>query len=166
MLKNEIIAWSSFFFWNNELMWDPKKIQSITRKMRKNWLDHSKNSPSRRMVPPWISLFIKFSFFTQALDGFSIDDAFLINALSVQLAINYLLCHIVTGLTSKALSVADIIYDTPWYNLPKAEANAVQRIVQRAQKPFSLSGLGILDCSLGTYLNVKSHISYFGIGTR
>lgn len=62
------------------------------------------------------------------------------------------------------MSVADIIYDTPWYQLSKAEGNAVYMIVQRAQKPFHLKGLNLLDCSLGTYLDVqqqqKHHFSF------
>lgn len=104
----------------------------------------------------WILQIVAFT--TQAIHGFSIDDAFLINALTTQLVINYVLCHFVTGLTWKALSVANIIYDTPWYELPKSQQNAVSIILQRAQKPFYLSGMGILDCSLETYLNVKEMI--------
>lgn len=52
------------------------------------------------------------------------------------------------------LSFGDRIYDLYWYELPLDERVFVQLMIQRAQKPFELKGLGIFVCSLETFLKV------------
>lgn len=69
--------------------------------------------------------------------------------------INYSLCYFVTTSAINAISISDRVYDLRWYQLSRTEQYFVQMIIQRAQKPFELKGLGVFVCSLQTFLKVN-----------
>lgn len=52
------------------------------------------------------------------------------------------------------MALCDVIYDLHWFQLSRGEQFVVQTIIQRSQQQFELRGLGILMCSLDTYLKV------------
>lgn len=56
------------------------------------------------------------------------------------------------------MSIGYLIYGLYWYQLPRGEQFIVQMIIQRTQKPFELKGLGVVACSLETYMTVKASI--------
>lgn len=61
-----------------------------------------------------------------------------------------------TTLTTNAMHIGDLTYGISWYQLPRDEQFVVQSIIQRSQKLFELKGLGVIVCSLETYLRVIS----------
>lgn len=68
---------------------------------------------------------------------------------------NFMLCYFTTSATINAMLVGDRIYELNWYEKSRNEQFMVQVMIQRAQKPFDLKGLGVFVCSLETYLKVK-----------
>lgn len=54
-----------------------------------------------------------------------------------------------------AMLVGDRIYELNWYEISRKEQFIVQMMIQRAQRPFELKGLGVFVCSLETYLKVQ-----------
>lgn len=66
-----------------------------------------------------------------------------------------MLCYFTTSATINAMLVGDRIYELNWYEKSRNEQFMVQVMIQRAQKPFDLKGLGVFVCSLETYLKVK-----------
>lgn len=54
------------------------------------------------------------------------------------------------------MHIGDLTYGISWYQLPRDEQFVVQSIIQRSQKLFELKGLGVIVCSLETYLRVIS----------
>lgn len=53
------------------------------------------------------------------------------------------------------MSIGDRVYGLHWYELQRDEQFAVRMMIQRAQKPFELKGLGVFVCSLETFLTVN-----------
>lgn len=53
------------------------------------------------------------------------------------------------------MSIGDRMFDLHWYQLRRSEQFIVQIMIQRAQRPFELKGLGVFVCSLETYLKVN-----------
>lgn len=66
-----------------------------------------------------------------------------------------MLCYFTTSATINAMLVGDRIYELNWYEISRNEQFMVRVMIQRAQKPFDLKGLGVFVCSLETYLKVK-----------
>lgn len=79
------------------------------------------------------------------------------NGLMSVSALIFTLCFFVTTSTLNVLSVGDRIYELNWYELSRNERFFVLMMIQRAQKPFELKGLGVFVCSLETYLKVKGN---------
>lgn len=56
--------------------------------------------------------------------------------------------------TSDLMEVGDIFYNSSWYRLPVKQQKLLALPIQRAQREFRLSGLGLIDCSLAVFLSV------------
>lgn len=67
----------------------------------------------------------------------------------------YAVCYFISSITIKSVSIADIAYNSSWYQMPRADRICVEMIMRRAQRPYELKGLGIFVCSLETYLMVR-----------
>lgn len=72
---------------------------------------------------------------------------------------NYLMCYFITSITVKTVSIGDIAYNSPWYQMTRNEQVFVEMIIRRSQRPYELKGLGVFVCSLETYLRVSQHLS-------
>lgn len=67
----------------------------------------------------------------------------------------YILCYFVSSSTLNVMTIADMLFDLFWYQLPHDEQCIVQLIISRAQKPYEIKGLGVLACSLDVYSMVR-----------
>lgn len=56
---------------------------------------------------------------------------------------------------ANALSIADTAYESRWYLMTAEDQVLIEMIIRRAQRPFEIKGLGVLVCSLETYLRVS-----------
>lgn len=70
-------------------------------------------------------------------------------------------CAFSEKVTNDLFESGDLFYESPWYRLPVKLQKLYILPVQRSQKEFRLSGLGIIECSLGVFasvglLNLKS----------
>lgn len=95
-------------------------------------------------------------FTTITYDSISIFDALLTYSI-----ICYVYCRFSENITSKSLEIGDIVYNSLWYKMPLKEQKLIILMIQRSQKEFRLSGLGLVDCSLATFLAVRINFLYF-----
>lgn len=70
--------------------------------------------------------------------------------------LNFLLCYFVTAAKINAMVIGDEIFDLDWYKLPRDQQLFVLLILQRAQKPSDVRGLGFFTCSLETFLKASA----------
>lgn len=68
----------------------------------------------------------------------------------------FIYCHLSDQATTHLLNVEDIFYDCVWYMLPVKQQKLFILPMQRAQRQFYFSGLGMVDCSLETFAKVFS----------
>lgn len=66
-----------------------------------------------------------------------------------------MVCFCVSSSTDNVMSIGDTIYELHWYQLPCNDQLTIKMIIERAQTPYQVKGLGILACSLDTYLKVR-----------
>lgn len=66
----------------------------------------------------------------------------------------YILCYFITSITIAAGSIDGIIYNAPWYQLPRNEQLIVGMIMRRSRLACEIKGMGVFVCSLETYLRV------------
>lgn len=111
-------------------------------------------------------LFSKFIFFGnfqyflqphhKTIHNFTFNILLNLNSFFTQILFNYISCYYANDVTIKALSAAEVVYDIHWYKLPANKQLFIQLMIERAQKPFYLKGYDIVDCSLATFLNVRT----------
>lgn len=78
-----------------------------------------------------------------------------INGLMVQFSFNYIFCYYASNVTLNNFEVADIVYKLPWYRFPMKDQQLIGFWIRRAQKPFFFDGLGLIRCSMETFLMVS-----------
>lgn len=77
------------------------------------------------------------------------------NGLITQCTFNYIFCYYANNATLDSFEIADIVYDSPWYRYPNLKDRDLLRLwMRRAQKPFFFEGLGLIRCSMETFLMV------------
>lgn len=59
------------------------------------------------------------------------------------------------------MSIGNIVYGLHWYQLPSNEQYIVETIIRRSQVPIAIKGMGVIVCSLETYLKVITKIAQF-----
>lgn len=92
-----------------------------------------------------------------SLDQFTtMDFNFLVilDGLFIYLFICYVYCYFSENITTKSFEIGDIVYNSLWYEMSTKEKKAIVLMIQRSQKEFRLTGLGLVDCSLGQFLSV------------
>lgn len=86
-------------------------------------------------------------------------------AVIVVLITLFMYCKLSENITCDLYAIGDIFYESAWYRLTVKQQQMFVLPVQRAQSKFRLTGLGIFECSLETYLTVsveyKSFHMYF-----
>lgn len=55
-----------------------------------------------------------------------------------------------------AVSIGDIAYNSHWYAMSPGDKVIIEMIIRRSQRPFEIKGLGVLVCSLETFLRVST----------
>lgn len=74
----------------------------------------------------------------------------------------FLLCLFGNILTSNLALVADMAYDSQWYNYPIRIQMYLAFMIRSAQAPFWISAFGIMPCTLENFAAViNSAISFF-----
>lgn len=119
-----------------------------------HWISDSRAKAKIKLINKPFSI----NRFVQDISHFSFNLETGISELIFLSIINYVLCYIVTISSSNTMSIGYLIYGLYWYQLPRGEQFIVQMIIQRTQKPFELKGLGVVACSLETYMTVKASI--------
>lgn len=64
-------------------------------------------------------------------------------------------CYLSEHITAALLRIGDAFFESIWYRLPPGQQKLVALSINRSQKTFSLKGLGIIYCSLFTFLQVN-----------
>lgn len=77
-----------------------------------------------------------------------------LQAMLTQIGLNYVVCESAESLNSLSFEVADIFYNSRWYNLPIHMQKMFIFMIRRAQVPFNLRGLNFFKCSLEQFLKV------------
>lgn len=95
-----------------------------------------------------------------SLDQFTVVDFnllytwyFLLNCLFLC----YVYCHCSESITAKSFEISYVVYSSLWYEMSVEQQKAIILIIQRSQKKFRLTGLGLVDCSLATFSSVTIH---------
>lgn len=63
-------------------------------------------------------------------------------------------CFLAERITTNLYEIGDIFYDASWYRLPAKQQRIVICPIQRAGQEFRFRSLGLVDCSLTTFLSV------------
>lgn len=73
------------------------------------------------------------------------------------LAICFVYCRFSEDIKQKSFGIGDAAYNSLfWYEIPIMEQNAIFLIIKQSRKSFRLTGLGMVDCSLATFLTVSN----------
>lgn len=97
-----------------------------------------------------------------SLDQFKYNNLLInINCASLFLIIRYIYCHFSEKMASTSDVIGDVLYDSSWYEMSTIEQKAIILMIQRSQRKFRLTGLGLVDCSLASFLTVIIIISCF-----
>lgn len=70
----------------------------------------------------------------------------------------FILCYFATNMTQNLLSIADVAQsDISWYQLPPSLRKYVLLIIQRAQEPVYITGLGLVHSTLYNFAMVGAN---------
>lgn len=99
------------------------------------------------------------SFIRQLFGKFNTDIGVTINGIMVHCSFSYILCYYANVVTLCGLQVAQIIYNNfRWYRLHLKNQRITSFWLHRSQKTFYLDANGIVNCSMGTFLAVRSKL--------
>lgn len=74
--------------------------------------------------------------------------------LVIYLTICYIYCRLSKNITEKSYEIGDVAYNSLWYEVLVKEQKMIILTICQSQRKFQLTGLGIVDCSLETFLRV------------
>lgn len=101
------------------------------------------------------------------LFGLELVDIYRVEAFGLMIALGNLLTQLVIycafseNVTTNLLSTGDFFYGSPWYRLPVHFQKVYIFSIRRAQREFRLTGLGIIECSLGVFASVRFNANAF-----
>lgn len=93
----------------------------------------------------------------EANDLFTLQTLAGIGAMLCLLPLVFVFCFLAELITTSLYEIGDIFYDSPWYRLSAKEQQVVIGPIQQSGQEFRFSSMGLIDCSLSTFLSV-SHI--------
>lgn len=67
----------------------------------------------------------------------------------------YPFCKFATETVILVQSIGDVVYTSMWYKMPIAHQKYMQMIIAASHIPRKVSGFGLFDCSLDTYVKVN-----------
>lgn len=91
------------------------------------------------------------------LESLTVGSAIFITTVAAAVCITsstYLYCLLSESVTSELASAADAFYLSNWYKLPLHQEKLFVIPIRRAQKDYRMSGLGLVECSLGVFSSV------------
>lgn len=80
--------------------------------------------------------------------------------LCLVLASMFVYCELSERLTITLNEIQNIFYESPWYQMPVKLQKSMTLPIQRAAVEFRLQSLGLVDCSLTTFLSVMSFVRF------
>lgn len=86
---------------------------------------------------------------------FDVPLATVLNCLVIYLITCYIYCRYSENLTTNSFEIGENVYDALWYEMSMKYQKAMLLMIGRAQKEFRLTGLGMVNCSLGVFLAVR-----------
>lgn len=78
----------------------------------------------------------------------------------VYIALTFLYCNVSDTVTTNLYDIGDTFFGCLWYTLPLAQQKLFILPIQRSQRRFHLTGLGLVDCSLRNFLSVLAFIAF------
>lgn len=93
--------------------------------------------------------------FDQGVHDISYEIMVGIHGLVSQILLTYVASRYAEQLTSNSFSIADIVYDAPWYTFPTKFQKYLVLTIQQSNVPFHLTGFQIFDVSMATFLDVS-----------
>lgn len=100
-------------------------------------------------------LFLTLNFFSFD-QSTGIDFGLIVNlvGLSVYLTLGYTYCYFSEAITTKSFGIGADTYDLLWNEMTMQQQKATMLIIGKSQQEFRLTGLGLVDCSMETFLSV------------
>lgn len=68
----------------------------------------------------------------------------------------YVYCQLGENSTSDCLKLADLMYDSPWYNLPATVQKNYILMIANMQQPLAFDGFYVVYLNLETFKKVRS----------
>lgn len=90
---------------------------------------------------------------------FSMSFFLALAGLSTAISSTYIYCFLSENVTNELSAIGGIFYDCEWYRLPVKQQKLFGVAIQRAQKPFRMTGLGLVECSLRVFTSVSVRFS-------
>lgn len=75
--------------------------------------------------------------------------------LSVTISSTSVYCYLSENISTSLEMIGDIFFDFAWYRLTPKHQILIQLPIRRSQNNFRLTGLGIVECSLGVLLKAR-----------
>lgn len=75
----------------------------------------------------------------------------------------FIYCYVGNIVTVKCFNVSLIAYQSLWYRYPTNLQFYVMQIIRFSQKPFYLSGYGVMRCSLESFTSVSLLLIYSNV---
>lgn len=75
----------------------------------------------------------------------------------------YIYCFLSEFVTHELAVIGDYFYDCAWYYLPARQQKLFIMPIQRTHLEFRMTGLGIVQCSLGVFSSVNITIPFISI---
>lgn len=94
----------------------------------------------------------------ESIDHFDLQIASSFYNMSTVVALTFIFCFLSENITSALLRVGDGVYESCWYRLPVRKQKQVTLPILRSQCVFRLEGLGLIYCSLETFVRVISFL--------
>lgn len=69
-------------------------------------------------------------------------------------ATNFLFCFLAENITIALSNISDLFYSSMWFRLPIKQQKLITLTIARSQQEFHLQGLGLIPCSLSSFLQV------------
>lgn len=96
------------------------------------------------------------------LNFFAFDQSSVINMTTIvnlagfltYLTLGYTYCYFSENITANSFKIGYDAYNSKWTEMTTREQKAIMLAIGRSQKEFRLSGLGLIDCSMMTFLSV------------
>lgn len=99
----------------------------------------------------------------RSLQNINLNTLINIYCLLTSLVFNFFICSYSEDLTQRSFDVAEIIYDSNWYQLQYKQQKLLIMSIQRSRRIFRLKGFQIVDCSMEIFLKVRLNEEWSGI---